>query len=118
MLGILSQHGVRYLIVGSEAVIHYGLARLTGNIDVSYEPTADNTHVLYDALREFWQGAIREIRLPAVNGQSPSAARDCCKLLNLQSIRRRSGDNGNRFSCCVSASDRYLLTSMHTRSPA
>jgi hypothetical protein len=30
---LLHQHGVRYVVVGGEAVIHYGHARLTGDID-------------------------------------------------------------------------------------
>jgi predicted nucleotidyltransferase len=57
-LGLLSRHGVRYLIVGGEAVIHYGHARLTGDIDVFYDRTTDNARALYDALREFWRGAV------------------------------------------------------------
>ena len=61
LLGLLSQHGVRHFVVGCEVMIHYGLARLTGDIDISCEPTADNAHAPYDALREFWLGAIRGI---------------------------------------------------------
>jgi hypothetical protein len=30
---------VRYLIVGAEAVIYHGFARLTGGIDIFFEPS-------------------------------------------------------------------------------
>jgi len=33
----LNEHKVHYLIVGGEAVIHYGYPRLTGDIDFFYE---------------------------------------------------------------------------------
>ncbi len=36
-LFLLFNNKVRYLIVGGEAVIYYGHARLTGDIDLFYE---------------------------------------------------------------------------------
>lgn len=36
---LLNQHHVRYLIVGGEAVIYYGYARLTGDVDFFFETT-------------------------------------------------------------------------------
>lgn len=58
LLRLLSKHGVRYLIVGGEAVIHYGHARLTGDIDVFYDATGPNAERVFDALEEFWQGSV------------------------------------------------------------
>ena len=55
---LLGKHGVRYLIVGGEAVIYYGYARFTGDVDFFYEPSGENARRLFDALEEFWQGDI------------------------------------------------------------
>lgn len=55
---LLGKHGVRYLIVGGEAVIYYGYARFTGDVDFFYEPSRENARRLFDALEEFWQGDI------------------------------------------------------------
>jgi hypothetical protein len=57
-LRLLVEHDVRYLVVGGEAVIHYGYARLTGDIDVYFDASADNTARLYAALQRFWNGAV------------------------------------------------------------
>jgi predicted nucleotidyltransferase len=55
---LLSLHKVRYLIVGGEAVIYYGFARLTGDIDIFYDSTKENAEALYAALKDFWEGKI------------------------------------------------------------
>jgi predicted nucleotidyltransferase len=55
---LLDKHHVRYLLVGGEAVIFYGHARLTGDIDFFYDPHVDNVKRLYAALEEFWQGNV------------------------------------------------------------
>jgi predicted nucleotidyltransferase len=52
----LSNHDVRYVIVGGEAVIYHGHARLTNGIDFFYEPTSENAEKLWDALDEYWAG--------------------------------------------------------------
>jgi predicted nucleotidyltransferase len=57
-LKLLTDHDVKYLIVGGEAVIYYGHARLTGDIDFFYQPTKKNAAKLYRALDEFWGGDI------------------------------------------------------------
>ncbi|MBM3839307.1 MAG: hypothetical protein FJ398_15325 [Verrucomicrobia bacterium] len=36
-IALLHQHAVRYVIVGGEAVIFHGYARLTGDVDFFYE---------------------------------------------------------------------------------
>jgi len=52
----LSNHDVRYVVVGGEAVIYHGHARLTNGIDFFYEPTSENAEKLWDALDEYWAG--------------------------------------------------------------
>lgn len=64
-LYLLAKHEVKYLIVGGEAVIYYGHARLTGDLDVFFERSGDNQQRLYQALLEFWSGDVPEIRSPA-----------------------------------------------------
>jgi hypothetical protein len=61
---LLSTHKVRYVIVGGEAVIYHGFARLTGDIDFFYEPTAENARRLYRTLDKFWRGSIPGIQSP------------------------------------------------------
>jgi hypothetical protein len=61
-LSLLFRHEVRYLIVGGEAVIYYGHARLTGDIDIFYERTRNNAINLFTALEEFWDNGVPGIR--------------------------------------------------------
>lgn len=63
-LKLLSVHRVRYVIVGGEAVIYHGHARLTGDIDFFYDPSPENSRRLYDALNDFWRGNIPGIGSP------------------------------------------------------
>jgi len=55
---LLDTYGVKYLIVGGEAVIYYGHAALTGDVDIFYDSSKKNAQNLYQALREFWGGNI------------------------------------------------------------
>lgn len=55
---LLHAQQVRYVVVGGEAVIYYGHARLTGDIDFFYDSTEENTVALFEALRVFWSGKI------------------------------------------------------------
>jgi hypothetical protein len=57
-LYLLSKYQVKYVIVGGEAVIYYGYARLTGDIDIYYQSSVDNVKKLFGVLDEFWQGKI------------------------------------------------------------
>jgi len=66
----LSDHRVRYLIVGGMAVIYHGYARLTGDVDFLIEPTKANALRAYRALLEFWRGSI-----PFVNGPADLLAK-------------------------------------------
>ena len=49
------------MIVGGEAVIFYGHARYTGDVDFFYSDEDKNAKVLFDALSVFWEGNIPEI---------------------------------------------------------
>lgn len=65
ILFLLYKHEVKYLIVGGEAVIYYGHARLTGDIDVFYDRTTENVEKLYKCLLEFWDNDI-----PGINSKN------------------------------------------------
>ena len=60
-LALLHKHSVRYVIVGGDAVIYYGHARLTGDVDFFYEASTANAQALFAALREFWSGDIPSV---------------------------------------------------------
>jgi hypothetical protein len=55
---LLARHRVRYLIVGGEAVIYHGYARLTGDVDFFYEASPTNAERLFAVLTDFWKGNI------------------------------------------------------------
>ncbi len=55
---LLHRHKIRYVVVGGEAVIYYGYARLTGDVDFFYDGRPLNAQRLFDALLEFWDGDV------------------------------------------------------------
>jgi hypothetical protein len=55
---LLHVHGVRYLIVGGEAVIFHGHVRLTGDVDFFVDPAPENLERLHAAVSAFWDGDI------------------------------------------------------------
>ncbi|GAB5535572.1 MAG: nucleotidyl transferase AbiEii/AbiGii toxin family protein [Rubricoccaceae bacterium] len=55
---LLDRYRVQYVIVGGEAVIHYGHARLTGNVDFFYGRNEANVERLFATLLDFWDGDI------------------------------------------------------------
>ncbi len=61
-LRLLALNKVQYVIVGGEAVIYYGYARLTGDVDFFYESTSGNSQRLFNALHEFWEGNIPGVK--------------------------------------------------------
>lgn len=65
LLFLLSKRQVRFVIVGAEAVIFHGFARLTGDLDIFYEPSPENCDHLFQALTEFWSGKIPGIKTAA-----------------------------------------------------
>ncbi len=62
LLSLLNRFQVRYLIVGGEAVIYHGYARLTGDVDIFYEISHENASRLFESLKEFWGGNVPEIK--------------------------------------------------------
>ena len=63
-LRILAQYEAKYLIVGGEAVIYYGHARLTGDLDIFFERSPENVLKLYQGLQDFWGGTVPGIERP------------------------------------------------------
>jgi hypothetical protein len=61
-LYLLDKYQVKYVIVGGEAVIYYGYARLTGDVDFFFELAPENVVRLYKVLTEFWEGEIPGIK--------------------------------------------------------
>ena len=61
-LFLLNKYKVDYLIVGGEAVIYYGHARLTGDIDIFYDRDKENCNRLFQSLNEFWNDDIPGIK--------------------------------------------------------
>jgi hypothetical protein len=61
---LLSVHGVRYVVVGGEAVIFHGYPRFTGDIDFFYSDEPANLQALFAALLEFWSGNVPGIQSP------------------------------------------------------
>jgi hypothetical protein len=59
---LLHRHRVRYLVVGGEAVIFYGHTRLTGDVDFFFDRSPANAGRLFEALGEFWDGNIPEVK--------------------------------------------------------
>ena len=57
-IALLAHHAARYLIVGGEAVILHGHARLTGDVDFFFANEAGNARRLFAALHDFWDGDI------------------------------------------------------------
>jgi len=49
------------MIVGGEAVIYYGHARYTGDVDFFYSNEDKNAKALFEALSVFWNGNIPQI---------------------------------------------------------
>ena len=61
-LKLLAGHEVKYLIVGGEAVIYHGCARLTGDVGFFFESAKKNVVKLYETLEDFWEGDIPGIK--------------------------------------------------------
>jgi len=64
-ISLLHSQGLRYVVVGGEAAIYYGHARLTGDIDFFYDIEKTNADALYDILLSFWDGDVPGMRSAA-----------------------------------------------------
>ena len=53
ILQILSNHDVKFLVVGAYAMSAYGFLRTTGDIDLWVMASADNSEKTYNALKAF-----------------------------------------------------------------
>lgn len=49
---------MRFMIVGGEAVFYHGYPRVTGDVDLWYEQSAENAERLFAALAIFWDGRV------------------------------------------------------------
>lgn len=66
LLGALVGHGVRFLVIGGIAVFIHGYARLTRDVDILPDPSADNMRRLAGALADLSAEAFGGdgVRLP------------------------------------------------------
>ncbi len=55
-IAALESHGVRYMIIGAQAVAYHARPRATKDLDVLLDPTPDNAERVLAALREFFGG--------------------------------------------------------------
>ena len=62
----LNDSGVRYLVVGGFAVIHYGYIRTTGDIDILIDTSQENIEKLKTALMYLPDQAIKDLSLSDV----------------------------------------------------
>ena len=53
MLQILSDHKVKFLVVGAYAMAAYGYPRATGDIDIWVDHSQENSEKVYESLQEF-----------------------------------------------------------------
>lgn len=53
LIKLLNANDVRYVIIGATAVIAHGFPRLTKDIDIIIEPTAENIKKTFKALQDF-----------------------------------------------------------------
>ena len=52
-IACLTRHRVRFVVVGAHALAALGRARMTDDLDLLVEPSAENARRIADALREF-----------------------------------------------------------------
>jgi hypothetical protein len=57
----LNEHGVKYAVVGGFAVIHYGYARATNDIDLLVDPSVENVQRLRSALSILEDRAVLDV---------------------------------------------------------
>lgn len=66
ILSLLIKHEVSFILIGGYAVIHYGYARTTADMDIWLEPDNENKIRFINALRDF---EIEEEDLKKIAGQ-------------------------------------------------
>lgn len=60
-LKVLVHHGVKFLIIGGQAAIYYGVRRNTGDLDILVEPTRQNGEKLLKAFQQM-ELVVEDIR--------------------------------------------------------
>jgi hypothetical protein len=65
LIELLHHHDVDFLLVGGVAVNYYGYNRSTGDIDIFYRRTPENTEHLFNALRDFFNGTVPGLGSPS-----------------------------------------------------
>jgi hypothetical protein len=60
-LKVLVHHGVKFLIIGGQAAIYYGVRRNTGDLDILVEPTRQNGEKILKAFQEM-ELVVEDIR--------------------------------------------------------
>ena len=46
-------------------MIYHGFARLTGDVEIFFDPEGENRRRLFQALKEFWEGEVPGLNLPS-----------------------------------------------------
>ena len=59
--GLLEREGVEYALIGGYALALQGIVRLTEDVDILVEPTAENARRWVRALSELPDGAAKEL---------------------------------------------------------
>jgi len=57
-IGLLNKNRVEYLVIGGYAVAYHGYPRFTGDLDIWFNPTEQNSEKLLEALTEFGFGSV------------------------------------------------------------
>ncbi len=62
LMGRLEKHGVAYALIGGYALFAHGLVRVSEDVDILVDPSAENTRRWVAALGELPDGAALELR--------------------------------------------------------
>jgi hypothetical protein len=68
LLASLNAHGVEFIIVGAYALAYHGAPRLTGDLDILVDASAENSTRVMNALKEF---GFESLDLAAEDFQQP-----------------------------------------------
>lgn len=75
IVGLLEAEGVEYALVGGYALAWQGIVRLTEDVDILVEPTAENARRWVRALSKLPDGAARELEGDETLHEEPYAIR-------------------------------------------
>jgi predicted nucleotidyltransferase len=66
LLRSLSDHKVKFLVIGAWALPQYGIERMTQDIDILFEPTIENARRLFKALQKVGYDGIQDIPMERI----------------------------------------------------